>query len=60
MDNEQDKFGELQAYVFNSRVFILDSFEANRVFLIDELRIKIDKEGTEGMLGLIVTDQMPC
>lgn len=37
-----------------------DSFEANRIFLIDKLRVKIDKEGTEGNLGVIVTDQMPC
>lgn len=37
-----------------------DSFEANRIFLIDKLRVKIDKEGAEGKLGLIVTDQMPC
>ena len=64
MNNEQDKFGELQAYVFNSKVFMSDSFEANRIFLIDKLRVKIDKEGAEGKLGLIVTDSligvMPC
>lgn len=33
-----------------------DNFEANRIFLIDKLRVKIDKEGTEGKLDLIVTD----
>lgn len=35
-------------HVFNSGVFMSDSFEANGVFLIDELIVKIDKEGTEG------------
>lgn len=47
-------------HVSNSRVFMSDNFEANRIFIIDKLRVKIDKEGTEGKLDLIVTDQMPC
>lgn len=35
-------------HVSNSRVFMSDNFEANRIFIIDKLRVKIDKKVLRG------------